>query len=286
MRSAHRPVIVGATPRGDALCIEMIRRSLSTRTVGFNIHLHDEVTSTNDVACRLAEQGAREGTTVLAEAQTSGRGRMGRTWFSPRHTNLYASVIFRPAISPSSIPVFAFIAALALADAVSAEGVDASVRWPNDVVATGRRLGGTLARTAGALDAVQHAVLGIGVNLNVPREALVAALGEAATMSTSVSEVAGRQIDRNRFTASLLNRLERWHALYRSRGPDAILQAWNERDAVRGRLVEIREPGGTYRRGRVVGVERDGRLVLDPGSGGAETAASGDLVTIDGTRAR
>ena len=104
------------------------------------------------------------------------------------------------------------------------------------------------------------------MNLNISAEALAAALGPSAAMATSVSEVAGRPIDRNRFAASLLNRLERWHGLYTSYGPDAVRTAWNQRDALRGRLVEVRG-GDTIEGDRVVGVDGSGRLILEPESG-------------------
>jgi BirA family biotin operon repressor/biotin-[acetyl-CoA-carboxylase] ligase len=193
-------------------------------------------------------------------------------------------VIFRPAIAPSAVPVFAMIASLALADAVTAEGAPASVRWPNDVVVSDGRVGGTRTVVAVAENTVKHVILGIGVNLNVSRDALAAALGPSAPKATSVSEAAGRAIDRNRFVASLLNRLERWHALYTGHGPDAVRQAWNQRDAVRGRRVTVSEPGGLVI-GRVIEVDDAGRLMLEVPSGD-QVVASGEITTIDGERIR
>jgi BirA family transcriptional regulator, biotin operon repressor / biotin---[acetyl-CoA-carboxylase] ligase len=246
--TARLPIVEDAHRNDDALSIDLIRRVLSTRNVGFEIHLFGAVSSTNDVAHRLAEEGAREGTVVLAETQHAGRRRFGRPWFSPERANLYASVIFRPPIAPAAVPVFTLIASLALAEAVTGEGVPANVRWPNDVVVAGRRIGGTLATAAVAGDLVKHVVLGVGVNLNVSHEALAAGMGPAAALATSVREEAGRAVDRNRFAASLLTRLERWHALYTDYGPEPVLVAWNQRDAVRGRMVEISQPEGVRRR--------------------------------------
>jgi BirA family biotin operon repressor/biotin-[acetyl-CoA-carboxylase] ligase len=285
MPTTPRPHITPtAREGGDALCIELIRRNLATSDVGFEIHLFDDVPSTNDVARHLAARGVREGAVVLAEAQRRGRGQFGRPWFSPGRANLYASVIFRPVIAPAAVPVFAFIASLALADAVTGEGVPASVRWPNDVIVAGRRIGGTLTVVAAAGDLVQHVVLGIGVNLNVSSEALAAALGRWAPTATSVSAAAGRTIDRNRFVASLLNRLERWHRLYTDHGPAALREAWNQRDAARGQLVTVRE-GNVVHSGRAVGVDEGGRLVLKLDCGSPQ-AVSGELIALDGVRIR
>jgi BirA family biotin operon repressor/biotin-[acetyl-CoA-carboxylase] ligase len=283
--TARRPIVEDTHGNEDALSIDLIRRALATRDVGFEIHLHGVVSSTNDVACALAEHGAREGTVVLAETQRAGRRRFGRPWFSPDHANLYASVIFRPVIAPSAVPVFAMIASLALADAVTGQGVPATVRWPNDVVVDGRKVGGTLTTAATAGDVVKHAVLGVGVNLNVTRDALAAALGSPAALATSVREVAGRSIDRNQFAASLLNRIERWHALYADHGPGAVLIAWNQRDALCGRVVETRGPEGVQH-GRVVGVDDGGCLVLASRPGETTLVACGDITTIDGEPAR
>jgi BirA family biotin operon repressor/biotin-[acetyl-CoA-carboxylase] ligase len=278
------PIVASEPTSGDRLSIDLIRRGLSTRYVGFEMHLFGAVRSTNEVAAGLAERGAREGTVVLAEAQQAGRGRFDRPWFSPPYVNLYASVILRPAIVPSAIPVFAFIASLALADAVTGEGVPASVRWPNDVVVAGGRVGAALTVAAADGNVVKHVLLGMGVNLNISRDDLARGLGPAARLAASVGEVAGRPIDRNRFTASLLNRLERWHRLYADYGPEAVRLAWNQRDAVCGRLVEVREHD-VARRGRAIGVDESGRLLLDSGSGERWTTG-GEVMTVDGQRIR
>ena len=283
--AAALPIIEDPHSHEDSLSIDLIRRALAARDVGFEIHLHGAISSTSDVACALAERGAREGTVVLAETQLAGRRRFGRPWFSPDHVNLYASVIFRPAITLSSVPVFAMIASLALADAVTGEGVPATVRWPNDVVVGGRRVGGTLTTAAATGEVVKHAVLGVGVNLNVTRAALASALGPEGALATSVREVAGRTIDRNHFAASLLNRIERWHALYTGYGPDAVLAAWNQRDALCGRLVETSGPEGAWH-GRVLGVDEHGRLVLEPNPGETVRVACGEITMIDGKPAR
>ena len=150
MTTAMSPAINGAQRRlaADSLCIDLIRRELTAETVGFEIQLFREVVSTNDALRTLAEAGAREGTVVLAESQRGGRGRLGKAWFSPEGVNLYASVLFRPKISPRAVPVFCCIASLALADAIAAAGVPAGVRWPNDVLVGDGKVAGTLSAVA------------------------------------------------------------------------------------------------------------------------------------------
>lgn len=264
----------------DRLSIEQIRRKLVTERIGFQTYLFGEVGSTNTVLRRLAETGAPDGTVVLAEAQTMGRGRLGKPWFSPPGLNLYASVLLRPVIAPSAVPVFAFISSLALTDTIWAEGVPAGIKWPNDVLVDGRKVAGTLAAYASAGDLVEYVILGAGVNVNVDRATLATALGPAASTATSLRAVAGHPIDRNTFTAGFLNLLEKWDDEYRARGADAILAAWRERDALAGRAIEIRGAGEPYR-GHAVGVNREGRLVVEDPRGDRREVLTGEIVIVD-----
>jgi BirA family transcriptional regulator, biotin operon repressor / biotin---[acetyl-CoA-carboxylase] ligase len=231
---------------GDSLSIKLIRRYLTTETVGTNVHLFDRVTSTNATLQRLAREGGPEGTVVLAERQSAGRGRLDKSWFSPPRVNLYASVLFRPAIAPKAVPVFSFIASLALVEAVRREGATAVIKWPNDVLVGGRKLAGVLAESAAKGDRVEHVILGVGVNLNVARSALRKGLGEAAARgATSLAEILEREIDRNTFTASFLALMEKWLGVYRANGPAAIVAAWRPRG-------HDRPPGGGARGSRDV----------------------------------
>lgn len=246
----------------DSLSVELIRQKLSSEIVGCQVYLFEQVSSTNAVLRALAKAGAREGTVVLAEEQTEGRGRLGQRWFSPPGVNLYASVLFRPAILPEAVPVFAFIASLALTEAIRAEGLPPAIKWPNDILVERKKVAGTLVECATAGDRVEYVILGTGVNLNVRREALRAALGDAAHAATSLREVAREKIDRNAFAATFLTLLERWFQVYVTRGPEAVLAAWRDWDILTGRRVEIRGEGETYG-GRVLGVNREGHLVVE-----------------------
>ena len=248
------------------LSLEEVRRKLTTDRVGFHTYLFGEVGSTNAVLRRLAETGAADGTVVFAETQTAGRGRLGKFWFSPPGLNLYASVLFRPAIPLSAVPVFAMVSSLAVTDAIWAENVAAAVKWPNDVLVNGRKVAGTLVTYASAGDVVEYVIVGVGVNLNIDRAALVAGLGLAANDATSVADAAGHAIDRNAFAATFLNALERRVETYRAQGPEALLAAWRERDGLAGRSVEVREPPTVYF-AHAVGVGADGRLVVEDEAG-------------------
>ena len=264
----------------EAVSIELIRRQLSARTVARQIYLFGDVASTNDALRHLARGGAREGTTVLAESQSAGRGRLGKSWFSPFGVNLYASVLFRPAITPAEAPVFSFIGSLATADAVRSVGLAAAIKWPNDILANRKKVAGVLADLATTGDRLNYVILGVGVNLNVERKALLEALGDAGRAAASLRELAGRDIDRNAFAASFLTFLDEWFQVYQARGADALLRAWSDRDILTGRRVEVREEGSVFQ-GRALGLAADGCLRVEDSNGRMRQVVAGEVRLLD-----
>ena len=243
------------------LTIDGVRRHLTTEAGDRHFYLFPEVGSTNDCLRDLAARGAREGTVVVAEEQRAGRGRLGQPWFSPPGTNVYASVLFRPAIDADEALSFSFIASLALVDVIEALGVPAAIRWPNDVLVGGKKVAGTLVDCGMRGSAVDYVILGVGVNVNVDTAALRNALGAAAGFATSLADVLGHEVDRNALLAAWLERLEAWHRRWKQEGPAALQKAWADRDILGGRRVEVRGDGTTFE-GRVQGLSATGSLVV------------------------
>lgn len=264
----------------DLLNIDSIRRALSSEIVGHRICLLWDVSSTNDALRGMAVAGAPSGTAVLAESQHAGRGRGGKRWFSPPRLNLYASVLLRPEIPLSSVPVFRLLAPLGVSDAIRIEGLFAAIKWPNDVVVGRQKVAGTLVECSTHDGDVQHVILGIGVNLNVGREALRAALGDAAGGATSLREMTGREIDRNVFAGTLLTCLDRWFRTYATEGAAPVLAAWRDRDILTGRRIEIRSGLDTWD-GRARGLDRDGFLVVEDALGHARQVVDGEIRVLD-----
>ena len=268
------------TIESPPLSITGIRRRLRAPVVGRQIHLYGRVESTNDTLARLARSGAPEGTVVIAEAQTAGRGRLGQPWFSPPNVNLYASVLFRGPLALRDAPAFSLIGGLALTGAVRDAGATPAIKWPNDVLVDGRKVGGTLIECAARGDEVEYLVLGVGANLNVDLDTLGAALGPAARDATSLRAVTEGEVDRDAFAAAYLNALDVWVQRYRTEGPSAVLEGWSGLDILTGRRVEILGAGFRFI-GRVAGVDPSGRLVVEDTLGERRTVSTEEIVVCD-----
>src|SRR5262245_59652760 len=151
----------------DLLLPHLIKRELRTEIFGRNIHHFFQVGSTNDVAFQLAQEGAVEGTVVLSEEQTSGRGRLGRRWLSEKHLGIYMSLILRPKLKPRHAPVLNLAVAVAVSRAIEQTcGLRADIKWPNDVLIDGKKCCGILTEMNADLDQIKYLVIGIGINVN------------------------------------------------------------------------------------------------------------------------
>jgi BirA family biotin operon repressor/biotin-[acetyl-CoA-carboxylase] ligase len=262
----------------EAFEINALRKCLTTRFIGRDLRYWPEVDSTNAVALRLAAKSAVEGTVVVAEAQSQGRGRAGKPWYSPPGLNLYLSVILRPMVEVQRTSLLTLISSLAIADAIDAEGGQAQVKWPNDVLLAGRKVAGVLAEVQALGEHAETLVLGIGVNLNVGQTSLDQALGATAWGATSLKEVLGREIDRVAFAATLLESLERRYDRFRAAGGKAIVQEWKARSCLglRARIIE---------RGHVIeGVAEDideaGCLLVRKADGSLERILEAELLPL------
>jgi BirA family biotin operon repressor/biotin-[acetyl-CoA-carboxylase] ligase len=185
---------------GDRLGVEEVRGALRPGFPWTDPVFLAVTDSTNRVAMEMAESGARHGTVVVADAQTAGRGRMGRRWESPAGKNLYVSLLLRPPVPAVDATRLALVAGVALADAVEAVGVPAALKWPNDLYCGGRKAAGILAEMASDTDGVRHVVIGVGLNVNAEESDFPADLRGAAT---SLRICAGRAFRR----ADVLSRL-------------------------------------------------------------------------------
>ncbi len=262
-----------------------MERSLSalkppTRWVGHRIDVHQSVDSTNRIAEELARDGAPEGVVVIADQQTAGRGRLGRSFFSPGGSSLYFSLVLRPECVPEQLHEYVFAAAVAVAECARSwlpAGVPVEIKWPNDVLLRQRKTSGINLPSHVEASRVYWAILGIGVNVNTPAEEFPEELREIAT---SLRIAGGAPLDRIALAEDLLLRLEAEIERLRQHGFGRVLERWRNFFRMPGSRVRVGGPG--VRReveGTVVGVASDGALVLETDSG-RERVLAGDVTVL------
>ena len=240
--------------------------------IGAIVHRLDVVDSTQSVLARLARDGAPDGTVVTARHQTMGRGRRDRSWWDAPDESLLLSVLLRPAIAAAQVSQLSLVAAIAVTDAVATvAGVKASIRWPNDVLIGQAKLCGILPDAVCDADGrVQHAILGIGINVN--QRAFPAELGETAT---SLALVTGRAVDPADVERAVLGALDARYDTWLTGGFEALRDAWRTRSCTLGTRVVL--PEGAQ--GIAVDVAVDGALLVDVGHGAPTRVVSGVLAT-------
>ncbi len=255
----HRGYRLVSSP--DLLSESGIRRWLRTRELGRELEIHDRLDSTNNRAKVLAASGAPNGLTVIADTQTGGRGRLGRSFFSPEHTGIYMTCILRPDCEPERASMLTSLAAVAVAEAIE-NTVEANVRikWVNDLYLNDRKICGILSEAGLGMEAgrLEYAVVGIGIN--VKKTVFPPELQEIAG---SIGNETGTEPDRNRLIAEILNRMEaRMEELETGR----FLEESRRRSNVIGRTVTVLEGGRQYP-ARAVGIDDMGRLLIETEQG-------------------
>ena len=240
--------------------------------LGSTLHRFDSLTSTNDLARELAARGTEEGTTVIARRQTAGRGRQGRLWSSPEGSGLYFSVILRPTISPLRSSVIALAAAVAVAETLTLDyGLGSDIKWPNDVLAGGRKICGILVESVIEKDTLQYAVLGIGVNLL--QESFPEEIRHSAT---SLLIESGLRVAPTDFLKPLFERLECWYRACDGR-PLEVIARWEELSSYgRGRRVRILS-GSEEIEATTRGLTPSGALLIELEDGHLREIVSGEI---------
>jgi BirA family biotin operon repressor/biotin-[acetyl-CoA-carboxylase] ligase len=246
----------------DCLYPEEVAARLETRWLAQRFHWLEETDSTNRVASELAAAGAPHGTTVVAEGQTAGRGRLGRSFFSPSGTNLYTSIVLRPELTLAEAPTLILAAGLAVAEAVGEEIASTArvaIKWPNDVLVDGHKTAGILMELSAEATRVGHCILGIGVNLNVDRDSFP---DEFRARATSLRSATGRNIVRAAFAARLYGRLEDVLDRHAQDGFDALRPRFDALFRMAGERIRVADVGGQTTEGVALGISGDGALRL------------------------
>lgn len=255
----------------DRLFAQEISRHLGTRFIGKKIYYFDEVSSTMDVAMQLALKGAVEGTVVLSELQTKGRGRFGRNWFSPRYKGIYFSLILKPAISPNQAAVLTLLSAVSICQAIrQITGVEAQIKWPNDILIQQKKVAGILTEIQAEMDEIHCVIVGVGINVNNEKKSLI-------SQATSLKEHIGGVVNRVELLQAIFNALEKNYLHFQEKGSRFIIQQWREYSVTLGRRVKIyshRE----HVEGEAIDIDADGALLLRNDAGLTQKILSGDVV--------
>jgi BirA family biotin operon repressor/biotin-[acetyl-CoA-carboxylase] ligase len=238
-------------------------------------HYLDETTSTNDHARNLAQAGAPEGTLVVAEAQRAGRGRRGRPWFGQRGNSLLFSIVLRPAFEPARCTLLPLLTAVALRESLHAQtGLDIGIKWPNDLLVDGRKLAGILCEISSDLERVEHAILGIGLNVNTPRNAFPK---DIRNLGTSLYTAGRKKHRRARVLLGFLETLDPLLDLLWAGKTDAILDRWRQASVTLGRTIEVDMPNGVVLKGKAVDVDGSGALLFKDQGGHLHVLTGGEV---------
>lgn len=265
--------------RPDRLYPWEVTKNLHTKVMGRHIEYYDRISSTNQRAKELLAESPVEGTLILAEEQTAGRGRLGRNWFSPPGSALYSTLILKPQLPPYDLPKLTLVAAVALSKTIARELHERPlIKWPNDLYLQGKKISGILTELSGELGRVEFLLLGVGVNVNQHPEDFPEEIREKAG---SLRSILGKEekISRSGLLRSYLQILEDEYFKALRKGFAETLAYCRQYSATLGRQVEVSD-GERVLRGKAVMIEEDGSLTLEVESGARTRVFSGDVSLV------
>jgi BirA family biotin operon repressor/biotin-[acetyl-CoA-carboxylase] ligase len=266
-----------ATP--DRLISSEIKWKLKTKIFGKEVISYKKVDSTNDIAYQLAEKGVKEGTVILAEEQSKGKGRHGRSWVSPSKGGIYMSCVLRPKITPDEIPGITLLAAVAVAKAIrETASLEASIKWPNDIMLDGKKVCGILTEMKAQQDSVDFIILGIGINVNTPLKLLPKG---SSSLKDELFRCGAKSatISRVELVKNILEGLEEYYNLSQDKGFKPVIEMWKSFPGILGSRVKVILPSRAFE-GLAHDIDSDGALIVRLDSGMLEKVSSGDVVMV------
>ena len=280
-------VIEGSTAKGYRLIktpefsVEELK-ILVKGDFGKEIIFHESLDSTNTLAMELSEKGVSHGTAVIADRQLKGKGRLGRTWFSPPHGNIYMSVIVRPEIEPKDAALLTIMSAISCARAIrNSTGIEVKIKWPNDLMVSEKKIGGILTEMKSDQDRIVFAVIGIGINVNSSLDAFPSDVRAVAASVMEELRAKGysQEISRTLIIAAILNELERWFKVLIKGGRIQLINEWKKLSSTLGRKVKVVSGKDTFS-GIAEDIDDEGMLILRLPSGGLKKISAGDVIML------
>ena len=258
----------------DAMLSGEISNGLETKTIGCRIICHEEIDSTNNAAKRLAREGAAEGTVVVAESQTGGKGRLERQFFSPKGKGIWFSVVLRPKFLPQEAPKCTLLAAVAVAQAMTEFGLKPGIKWPNDLLYDNKKLVGILTEMSAEMDGINYIVIGTGINVNIAPEEFPE---ELRSVATSLSQMKGENLPRVKFLQAVLRALDDLYAKVQVEGFAPVLKEWRQYSITLGqevKVIGVRDGEVFY--GKAADIDDEGALLVDTAAG-RQRVLAGDV---------
>ncbi len=253
---------------------QTLRKGLKTRIFGNKIYTFDNIDSTNNCAKAVAGCGAQEGTIVIAEQQTDGRGRLGRLWQANPNENLMFSIVLRPKVSPEGLNLLPLYAAVGVAEAVErTTNLKVECKWPNDLLLNKKKIAGILIEASIKQNIVEHVVIGVGINVNQQKFN-----GELERKATSLRLETGREMDRAMLFRETLISLEKSYNSLSSKGLQTIVPLWLNRSTMINKPISVSQ-NGNLMSGVVKGLSTDGGLILQA-DGMEKTLFAGDVTIV------
>lgn len=258
----------------EKITADEIRLGLTTNFIGRQIHYQESVESTQRIAHKLASEEAPEGTVVIAEEQTSGRGRMNRQWHSPKYTGVWMSLIIRPNIPLIKAPQLTLLSAVAIVQAVEEiTGLYPQIKWPNDILVNGKKVTGILTELQAEADQIHSIIIGIGINVNQKKDDFPEELREKAS---SLLIESGKLISRSTLIRNVFKHFEKLYKLYLDQGFLPIKLLWEGCAISIGKKIKARTLSAVLV-GKALGITDEGVLMLEDGDGTIHHIYSADI---------
>ncbi len=252
-----------------------ISKDLNTEYIGKNLYIYKEVSSTNTLAKFLSMNGVENGTVVISEKQTKAKGRSGKSWESPLG-GVWLSIILNPNVDHSKIPLITLATGVAVAKTLENIGVeDPEIKWPNDIMINGKKVCGILTEAVAKFNTIESVIIGVGIDANLDVEQFPEDLQEG---TTTLKEVLGREGNENFLIKTFLEEFEKISEQFIHEGYEDILKEWRKRSYSIGKIVEVREPFNTYYDAYVIGIGKEGALVVEKIDGTLEKVISGECI--------
>lgn len=257
----------------DVITRAELESSMDSDWAGSNLMYYDSTDSTNTRARQLAEEGAPHGTLVVADSQTAGKGRRGRRWEAPVGTGIWMTLILRPNIEPQNASMLTLVAAMATAEAIRSQtGLEAVIKWPNDIVCGGKKVVGILTEMSTEAEWIRYVIVGIGINVNI--EGFPGELGKTAT---SLKLELGRSVKRSPLIVAVMKAFEKYYGLFEASGDlSGMADTYNLWSANTGRQVRVLDPAGEYQ-GEALGIDSQGALLVKCSGGEVKSVISGEV---------